>query len=807
MINAEFKYLKKHWFQLIILVVIATIPAIYAVTFLKSMWDPYGKTQNLDVAVVNHDRNAKMNGTKLSLGKDLTHNLKSSKALGFHHVSAKQAQAGLKQGKYYGIYTIPASFSKNATTVFSSHPKQLNLKVTTSSGQNYIAGKFATSAGSTIQAQLNSKLNAAYTKTLVNGMNKIASGMTKAQQGAAKLATGSQQEKNGINQFGNGLSTATTSQQTLAASSAQLANGTKQYTAGVASASNGSQSVDTGLMRLSAGLPALTSGLNQMAAGTNTLSTGMTQASTGSATLAQGAAKLSQGMNAFTSSSGTLAAKSKQFDQSLKTFSTQVKQSENAGTGNLGDLTRLLQATQSTLNQLSATQAETAKTASNNVAKAAEQMRLSASQTKALTDAVNQTDSASTTKQTAALKPLLAQLQTALTSLQRSQTTQQQSVAKMDTSLNQLTGAADQLASSNASLAGGASTLKLASSAVANGAAKVSSANHQLASGATTLNSSLAAALPQVGTLTNGAGELTSGANQLSGGLDQLATKGSALANGSAQLTAGANKLAAGGQQLKSATGKLQSGATSVATGNKQLTSSLAAGNKQLPKLHFTKANEKMAGSPTKVSDNEKDRVPNNGTSMFPYMGGVAIYICAIAVNLMFDTVTPRKRPKHVYDVWLSKSTIIYLVATLAATIEYALVVAIDGLNPTNPFTTWVILALGGLAFMSIVTWLNLVLKQVGTFIAMVLLVLQLGSSGGTYPVVLSNGFFQALHPFLPMTYLVDGLRHTVMMNSWPTQDFLVLLSFFVVFTALMFFNYVRRYLRTNKNDLDAMTA
>lgn len=94
MLKAELKYLRKNKFLLAALIVIALIPSIYAVTFLKSMWNPYGKTGELPVAVVNHDRSATMNGKKLTLGADLATNLKHNDNLDFRVVSAKKAKGG-----------------------------------------------------------------------------------------------------------------------------------------------------------------------------------------------------------------------------------------------------------------------------------------------------------------------------------------------------------------------------------------------------------------------------------------------------------------------------------------------------------------------------------------------------------------------------------------------------------------------------------------------------------------------------------------------------------------------------------------
>lgn len=64
--------------------------------------------------------------------------------------------------------------------------------------------------------------------------------------------------------------------------------------------------------------------------------------------------------------------------------------------------------------------------------------------------------------------------------------------------------------------------------------------------------------------------------------------------------------------------------------------------------------------------------------------------------------------------------------------------------------------------------------------LVLALLMLQLTSAGGTYPVQTSPGFFNAIHPFLPMTYVVEGLRHLITGGGlWPVwRAVLVLLAF-----------------------------
>ena len=83
--------------------------------------------------------------------------------------------------------------------------------------------------------------------------------------------------------------------------------------------------------------------------------------------------------------------------------------------------------------------------------------------------------------------------------------------------------------------------------------------------------------------------------------------------------------------------------------------------------------------------------------------------------------------------------------------------------------------------FAAIVQWLARALGAAGRIVVLALLMLQLTSSGGTYPVQTSPGFFNAIHPFLPMTYVVDGaaaahrrrarpVRGTGVAGRWPAS-------------------------------------
>ena len=117
MIKNEWKSLLRNKLMRIVVIAISVMSIIYAGLFLKSMWDPYGNVDSLPVAVVNEDKPVEYNGKTLSIGKDMTDELKDNDSMAFNIVDSKTAEDGLANGTYYMVIKIPENFSANAATV------------------------------------------------------------------------------------------------------------------------------------------------------------------------------------------------------------------------------------------------------------------------------------------------------------------------------------------------------------------------------------------------------------------------------------------------------------------------------------------------------------------------------------------------------------------------------------------------------------------------------------------------------------------------------------------------------------------
>ena len=111
------------------------------------------------------------------------------------------------------------------------------------------------------------------------------------------------------------------------------------------------------------------------------------------------------------------------------------------------------------------------------------------------------------------------------------------------------------------------------------------------------------------------------------------------------------------------------------------------------------------------------------------------------------------------------------------------------GFKVTNIFLYYGSCILISGSFLAVVMFLFFNFKDIGKFLSLVFLVTQLASCGGTFPVQTEPGIYQAIYPYMPMTYSVDLLRESfVSINSdLLTKDVIVLLLFFVGFNGLTF--------------------
>ena len=190
MIKNEWKKIRKNKLLLISFVVICFIPMMYASFFLKSMWDPYGMTQHLPIAVVNEDKSVDFEGQILSVGEQVVNQLKENTTLDWHFVNATDAKKGLENKEYYMVITLPENFSANAATVLSENPEKMNIEYETNGSLNYLGEVISEQAVKELKSQVSEQVTKAYASAIFDQLTNVTDGFATAADGSSQLKDG-----------------------------------------------------------------------------------------------------------------------------------------------------------------------------------------------------------------------------------------------------------------------------------------------------------------------------------------------------------------------------------------------------------------------------------------------------------------------------------------------------------------------------------------------------------------------------------------------------------------------------------------
>ncbi|HFI0617627.1 TPA: YhgE/Pip family protein [Streptococcus suis] len=789
---------------LITIIGIACVPALYNVSFLTSMWDPYGRLDQLPVAVVNQDQSATFQDKTLTIGDDMVDNMKESKSLDFHFVSEKDAESGLEEGDYYMVITLPEDLSEKASSLLTDQPEHLTISYQTSKGHSFVASKMGESAMEKLKASVSETITETYTSAVFDSMGEIQSGMVEAADGSQQLTDGASQLETGSQTLSSGLSTLSSSGQSLVTGANQLATGVVSYTDGVNQAASGSQTLSSGLTTYTNGVASLASGAEQLNANSSQLIAGVEQLQSGAGQVEQlvtGANQLQAGLEQLASSTSLSAEQSSQI-QALLTGLPQLQVAINQLNDSLSSIGGVAVNTttlSSLLTEMGAqaqgllTAAQADKTASIAALQAtATYQSLTADQQAELVGALQ--NSPSTTVAAAqTILGQLSQLSQALSSLGTQLGQLQSAVGQINTAANQaLPGATTAIKN----LSSGLSQVNTAlnqqvlpgTQALTSG---VSQLQTQLSSGASQLMLGVTAYTAGVAQLAEGGAQLVannssiqSGGSQLTSGLATLAANSSQLVSGSGQLASGSQQLIAGADQLASGGQTLTSGISTLLVGSETLTNSLSSASQQLSVISVEDKNAQAVSQPVTLEHSDQDDVKTNGVGMAPYMVSVALMVAALSTNVIFVKHIDNRSYKNRWDWAKGKLLLNGAIASLAALILYGVLLLI-GVDPAHPMATLGLILLASWTFMALVTALVGWNNRFGSFASLIILLLQLGSSAGTYPIELSPRFFQVIQPYLPMTYSVSGLRQTISMVGNSSHQVWMLSLFLVGFMGM----------------------
>jgi putative membrane protein len=654
---------------IIALLFLLLVPTLYGALYLWSNWDPYGKLDQVPVAVVNLDQPVDVNGKTVDAGNRLVTELQADPIFDWQFVSEDEAVQGLADGSYYLTVIIPEDFSANLVSGQGEDPQRAVVTLHRDDANGYVVGLLTASVQTQLEAAIDRAAIGAYFETVFANLDTIKTDVTNAATAATQLATGAD----------------------------AVAKGATDLSTGITTAKDGSALLVTGLADSKTTSSSLVTGSSDAKAGTASLVTGLTTLDTDAQNLSPTAQEVADGNAQLASDIGPALS-------------------------SLGPAIVASQAAADAVSTATGDASSAQQTASADLTTSSEAVR-------ALAEAYSRTPDFDRTL----IDDAVTGTNAAITSTNNVSV----AVAGASTAAN-----ANSAAASNLSNAGDLSTASTNLTTLATGSAQVASGVDQLASGISTASSNAStvdSAVTELNTgataLDTGIGNLQLGAQQLDDGLGTLQTGSTTLVDGATQLDTGANQLAT---QLTDAAARIPTLAPDQQANAQQVLS-----------------------SPADVKVATDNPAVVYGRGLAPFFFAIAIWVFGITAFLLLRPINGRALAGRASTarITLAGWYPVLGIAALGSLLMLGVVWLGLGLNPVNVGGSIGVVLLAAVCFTAIAHLLRTWLGVVGSAITLVLLMVQLTSAGGVYPVETLPAPFRAVHNFIPMTYVVDALR------------------------------------------------
>lgn len=273
-------------------------------------------------------------------------------------------------------------------------------------------------------------------------------------------------------------------------------------------------------------------------------------------------------------------------------------------------------------------------------------------------------------------------------------------------------------------------------------------------------------------TLKDGTFSLANGLDQAQQGVQKLSAGASTLEKNSGQLRTGANALSSGLDSLSQGAGKASNGGKQLAGGIDQLTTGasnlkdgLRDGAEQVPTVDQEQA-KKVSEAASGVADVESVRqnpVRHNGAGFAPFFMALCLWIGGIAIFLIFPALDLRRHPEESFwSCGFRSMSIGTLFGTLQAITVVTGMQLFLKLDAQNFGALLLIAVLASIGFVAINQACVAALGYRGRALSVILLCLQITSTGATFPVETAPKFFQFLSPLLPMTHVARTIRAAI---------------------------------------------
>ncbi|MGG0729937.1 YhgE/Pip family protein [Bacillus paramycoides] len=326
-----------------------------------------------------------------------------------------------------------------------------------------------------------------------------------------------------------------------------------------------------------------------------------------------------------------------------------------------------------------------------------------------------------------------------------------------------------QIVATSSGLAKATNTLNASQQQLTQGARKLADGQHKIEEGMNTFGAKL--------------NEATSGTKKVSDGAANLADGFTKWGNGFTSLQEGVNHLASGGTELNNGAGKLTDGLIKLDDGAKELSTKLGEGAEKIANVRNDDVRNAMFSEPVQLVKSTVSDVPNYGSGIAPYFLSLAFYVGGI----MASNILPLGRRQNMKVSgtvhFINKLGLVYLIGLIQAFLVDTVVLGFMKLEVASVPLFVLSSIIISFTFMTFILMLVTVFGIVGKFAAVTLLVLQLATSGGTFPGELNIAVLSKIGQFLPMSHSLRGLQDVISLGDWSQlrMQILILLCYLVV--------------------------
>lgn len=267
--------------------------------------------------------------------------------------------------------------------------------------------------------------------------------------------------------------------------------------------------------------------------------------------------------------------------------------------------------------------------------------------------------------------------------------------------------------------------------------------------------------------ISSGTDKATNGALQISNGMDKLSEGNTKLVDGIAksqeQAKDAVNKLLDGSTKLKDGLSSLNSGLVKASDGSSKLSEGLSTGyNKINENVNFTPSTmSEFISNPITVNETILNDVPVYGEGLAPYFMSLGMWIGSMFTFQLVIALQNRFKgdfKKRYFKRYLTGIAINIIQATLLTVVLKLSL----GMDTVNDMKFWIINIIVAVVMFTFINGMSYILGNLMKGAIIVMLLLQLSSCGGTFPIQTAPEFYRAIGDFLPMTYTVDLIRMTI---------------------------------------------